>query len=72
MVSGSDHIAGADNYPASLWADGALIRNTFTLRVPPDAPPGRYLIEIGLYDAAGRLKLDNGADRLLLTQVVVK
>jgi hypothetical protein len=72
MVSGSDHIAGADNYPASLWADGALIRNTFTLRVPRDAPPGRYLIEIGLYDAAGRLKLDNGADRLLLTQVVVK
>ena len=72
LASGSDHIAGADNYPTSLWAPGALVRNTFTLPVPPDAPPGRYAIEVGLYDAAGRLKLDTGADHILLTQVVVK
>ena len=72
MVGGSDHIAGADNYPTSLWTDGALIRNTFTLWVPPDASPGKYAIEVGLYDAQGRLKLTNGADRLLLAELVVK
>jgi hypothetical protein len=73
LVTGSDHIAGADNYPTSLWTTGTLIRNRFTLRVPLDAPPGTYNIEVGLYDARGRLKLaDSDTDRILLAQVVVK
>ena len=72
MVGGSDHITGADNYPTSLWTDGTLIRNTFTLRVPPQAPPGQYTIEVGLYDSRGRLKLTDGTDRIFLAQVVVK
>jgi mannosyltransferase len=75
MVGGSDHIAGADNYPTSLWANGTLIRNTFTLRVPLDTPPGvrsTYTIEVGLYDSRGRLKLSDGTDRILLAETVVK
>lgn len=72
LVGGSDRIAGADNYPTSLWTDGTLVRNTFTLRVPPDAPPGKYTIEVGLYDPRGRLRLTDGTDRILLAQVVVK
>jgi len=73
LATGSDHIAGADNYPTSLWTTGTLIRNRFTLRVPPDTPPGTYNIEVGLYDARGRLKLaDSDTDRILLAQVVVK
>ncbi len=74
LVTGSDHIAGADNYPTSLWTAGTLIRNRFTLRVPPDAPPGTYNLEAGLYDVRGRLALadSGGTDRILLAQVVVK
>jgi hypothetical protein len=72
LVSGDDHIAGADSYPTSLWANGTLICNTFTLRVPPDTPPGQYAIEIGLYDSQGRLKLTDGAGRVILAEVVVK
>jgi len=72
MVGGSDHIAGADNYPTSLWTNGTLIRDNFTLRAPPDALSGKYGIEVGLYDSRGRLKLANGADRILLTEIVVK
>jgi hypothetical protein len=72
MVGGSDHIAGADNYPTSLWTNGTLIRNNFTLRAPPDALSGKYGIEVGLYDSRGRLKLANGTDRILLTEIVVK
>jgi len=72
FVSGSDHIAGADSYPTSLWTEGALVRNAFALRVPPDAPPGTYTIEVGLYDARGRLRLMDESDRILLTQIVVK
>jgi hypothetical protein len=72
FINGSDHIAGADNYPTSLWTDGTFIRNTFTLHVPPDAPPGTYAVEVGLYDAQGRLKLTDGTDRILLAEIVVK
>jgi mannosyltransferase len=72
LVAQSDHIAGADNYPTSLWSSGALIRNAFTLRVPADASPGTYSIEVGLYDSRGRPKLIDGTDRILLAQVVVK
>jgi hypothetical protein len=72
LAAQSDHIAGADSYPTSLWSSGALLRNTFTLRVPPDAPPGIYSIEAGLYDSHGRLKLAAGTDRILLAEIVVK
>ena len=72
LVTGSDHIAGADNYPTSLWTAGAFIRNTFTLRIPSDASPGTHTIEVGLYDSRGRLELIDGADRILLAQIVVK
>ena len=74
MVAGSDHIAGADNYPTSLWTADTFIRNVFALRVPPDAPPGTYSLEAGLYDARGRLKLADagGIDRILLAQIVVE
>jgi hypothetical protein len=72
QVAGSDHIAGADNYPTSLWTDGALVRNTFTLQVPPGAPPGAYSVEVGLYNSRGRLTLADGSDHLLLAQIVVK
>jgi hypothetical protein len=72
LIAGSDHIAGADNYPTSLWTEGTLIRNTFTLRVPSDALPGEYAVEVGLYDSRGRLRLTGGTDRILLTEIVVK
>ena len=72
LSSSDDHIAGADGYPTSLWADGTLIRNTFTLHVPPGASPGRYAIEIGLYDSQGRLKLTDGSDHIILAEIVVK
>jgi len=74
LVTGSDHIAGADNYPTSLWMAGTFIRNTFALQLPSNMPQGTYSLEVGLYDAHGRLKLSSagGADRILLAQIVVK
>jgi len=72
MVAGSDHIAGADSYPTSLWVDGSLIRNTFVLHIPGEAQSGLYGIEVGLYDSRGRLNLAEGANRILLTQIVIQ
>ncbi len=74
LVTGSDHIAGADNYPTSLWMVGTFIRNTFVLQLPSNAAQGMYSLEVGLYDARGRLKLSDagGTDRIVLAQIVVK
>ena len=74
LMTGSDHIAGADNYPTSLWPAGTFIRNTFALQLPANAPWGTYSLEVGLYDMDGRLKLSDAGstDRVLLAQIVVK
>ncbi|MEP7359068.1 MAG: hypothetical protein ABI847_17590, partial [Anaerolineales bacterium] len=33
----------------SGWASGEIINDPYTIRVEPDAPPGEYQVEIGLY-----------------------
>jgi hypothetical protein len=44
------------------------------LQLPSNAPQGMYSLEVGLYDAHGRLELANAGrtDRILLAQIVVK
>jgi hypothetical protein len=37
------------SYPAHLWRTSETIVQSFVLPVPADAPPGRYLIAMGLY-----------------------
>ncbi|HZY44131.1 MAG TPA: glycosyltransferase family 39 protein [Anaerolineae bacterium] len=73
IVAQLDHIAGADSYPTSLWQTGSLILNRFEIAVPNNSPPGKYALQIGLYDSTGRLKLIDGSDHVdLLTIDVVK
>jgi 4-amino-4-deoxy-L-arabinose transferase-like glycosyltransferase len=36
-------------YPTSRWQAGEIIRDRYDLTVAPDAPPGRYQIEVGMY-----------------------
>ena len=64
--------AGADGPPAdrlnptNLWQAGEQILDRRALRLPPELPPGRYAVEVGLYDAVGgqRLRLLEAAERL--------
>ncbi|MBN1890626.1 MAG: phosphatase PAP2 family protein [Thermoflexales bacterium] len=72
MLAQADRIAGADSFPTSLWQAGALVRNTFTLSLPPDARPGVYKIAVGLYNAQGRLPLAGGADHIVLAELVME
>jgi len=69
-----DKIAASETFPTSQWRRGTLIRDKFELTVSPDAPPGRYVIEVGLYsDPLGlqRLPLKSGGDRVLLAEIEV-
>ncbi len=73
IVAQRDHIAGADSYPTSMWQTGSLILNRFEIAVPNSITPGKYVLQVGLYDSAGRLKLIDGSDHVdLLTVDVVK
>ena len=76
VVAGFD----ANDYPTPFWraAGGEMLLSYFPLFVPPDAPPGVYQVEIGVYHqpTGERLPvLDQGqavADRLLLATVTVQ
>lgn len=59
--------------PTSQWRAGEVYRETYTLRVKPETPPGFYEVEIGLYrpDTGERLRLENGQDFLLLSRIRV-
>ena len=51
-------VAQVDGWPqegrmlTTQWQAGEYIEDRYTLTVPPDAPPGPYVLYVGLYDAA--------------------
>ncbi|HSN78187.1 MAG TPA: glycosyltransferase family 39 protein [Anaerolineae bacterium] len=64
--------------PTSAWQPGQVVADIHPLVVSPDAPPGLYTLEIGLYSGPDLKRLSlvqstgaEGADRLLLNQVRV-
>jgi hypothetical protein len=66
-------------YPTTLWVSGEVVVDEYELVVKADAPPGEYVVEIGLYVAETGQRLpvldDIGqivGDRILLGQVQVK
>jgi 4-amino-4-deoxy-L-arabinose transferase-like glycosyltransferase len=71
LIAQADHIAGADSYPTSLWQPGNLLYNRFDIQPPSGTPPGEYRVIVGLYDERGRLKLNDGRDRLELFDVMI-
>ncbi|HET7091185.1 MAG TPA: glycosyltransferase family 39 protein [Anaerolineae bacterium] len=72
IAAQADGIAGADSYPTSLWPAGARMRNRFSIRLPPDLPPGDYRLRVGLYDDAGRLPLSTGGDAIDLATITIR
>ena len=73
-----DSIPGRGEAPTTSWLEGEVITDRHEIVVDPEAPPGEYVIEIGMYDASTgqRLPIYSGGqrvegDRLLLTTVQV-
>jgi hypothetical protein len=66
-------------YPTTAWEAGEIVRDQYDLGVSPDAPPGQYQIEVGMYlaETGERLPVlaEDGSvqgDKILLTRVGVK
>jgi len=47
---GDDHQPYDGLYPTSDWGAGEMVRDTFSLTIPADAPPGLYDVQLGWYD----------------------
>ncbi|MCO5193480.1 MAG: DUF2723 domain-containing protein [Anaerolineae bacterium] len=61
------------------WLPGQQMLDPYRMELPPDLPPGQYLIEVGLYEMTGRRRLlmsdANGnhiGDRTILGSVIVE
>ena len=76
-----DGIPASDTRPTTGWVPDEVIRDEVQLAVDPQAPPGDYVIEVGLYDAGDpalpRLAvLDEASqptdDKVLLAEVRVE
>jgi hypothetical protein len=70
MVAQQDNLPVQGLAPTDTWHPDQIIRDAYTLALPPDAVAGAYTLQIGLYDASDRrnLKLADGtqADHLAL------
>jgi hypothetical protein len=78
IAAQQDNVPVGGQRPTTGWVSGEIIVDPYTLTVKPDAAPGDYVLEIGLYEAitGDRLPVRAAAgqplgDRLLLGQVKV-
>jgi hypothetical protein len=68
LTTDGQRIAQADSWPqggvvlTNQWRDGEYIRDSHTLEIPADAPPGPYLLLVGLYDASSGERLPASLD----------
>jgi hypothetical protein len=49
-LAGIDSLPGRGNYPTVDWEAGRSHCTDWPLLLPPDAPPGRYTVQVGLYE----------------------
>jgi len=44
-----DNQPQSGGFPTTEWLPGDVIRDEYVLALPPDAPPGEYTLEVGMY-----------------------
>jgi hypothetical protein len=77
LWAGHDARPGQGSAGVTTWVPGDLILDEYQLRLPSNAPPGQYQIEIGLYNpAAGGTRATTssppGQDYLILGTITVQ
>ena len=63
--------------PTTRWVPGELVADEHTIPIPPDAPPGRYVLGVGLYEFATLTNLpvkgqSFPGNRIPLTEVEIR
>jgi hypothetical protein len=67
LYAQADHMAHSDFYPTSLWQKGEAVLDRYAVAIPPDTPPGDYLLQVVLYDRDGARWLVDGQETAPLT-----
>jgi len=74
-----DSLPGNGSLPTTGWLPGEIIADAYEVPIQPDAPPGQYVIEVGMYQAETRQRLpiinrkeQVLGDRVLLEKVTVQ
>ena len=66
-----------NSYPTTWWSPGEIIQENRIIAVPPDTPPGQYILTTGIYDLATGRRLPvrsrdpSPGDRFVLGAVMV-
>jgi len=61
-----DSVPGGGTLPTTSWMQGEIITDEYEIAVYPDAPPGEYVIEMGMYDASTGQRLPVFSDDQVL------
>jgi 4-amino-4-deoxy-L-arabinose transferase-like glycosyltransferase len=77
IIGQRDSIPGNGALPTTGWATGEVITDTYEVPIPGNVPAGKYLLEVGMYDAATGKRLDvsgpgQEGDRVILTYLRVQ
>jgi 4-amino-4-deoxy-L-arabinose transferase-like glycosyltransferase len=78
IIGQVDRVPGVPAVPTTSWIRGEVIPDPYEIPLDPEAPPGRYAIEIGMYDPTTMERLpvfnaqgDQQGDSIMLETVTV-
>jgi len=79
VLGQKDSIPRGGAYPTTRWQPGEVVADTYRFTVAPDAPPGNYPLEAGMYrlETGARLPATDADgqplphDRILLAEIAV-
>ena len=60
IVAQSDRRPFGGRFPTTVWRPGEALEDVYTLESPADHAPGKYSLQVGFYDSAGRLPIVGG------------
>ena len=61
-------------YPTSQWEEGEIVRDQYDIPISPDAPPGEYQLEVGMYlaETGERLPVFDGEGQALGDKILLE
>ncbi len=68
-----DRVPRDGAYPTTAWQLNQTVADPYRVPIAPNAPAGKYKIEVGMYDVAtgARLKLSDGSDSIILAEIEI-
>lgn len=68
-----DRIPRDGAYPTTAWQPNQTVADPYRVPIAPNAPAGKYKIEVGMYEVAtgARLKLSDGTDSIIVSEIDV-